>query len=99
MPKAGQCGHRDGDVLRAVSSPGTPDQTDGGMGSCVWTLGPHVFSAMKAQFLGCWRGGRSPRTWAEFPRGSKTRHRRDGDTGLTWHGVTASRLNFPKRRS
>ena len=38
MPKAGQCGRRGGDVLRAVSSPGTPDQTDGGTGSCVWTL-------------------------------------------------------------
>lgn len=65
MPKAGQCGRRGGDVLRAVSSPRTPDQTDGGTGSCVWTLGPHVFSAVKAQFLGCWqRRGCLPRMWA-----------------------------------
>lgn len=78
MPRAGQCGPRDGNMLRAVGSPGTPDETDGGTGSCVWTLGLHMFSAVKAQFLGCWGGGeRSPRMWAEFPRGSKTRHGRE----------------------
>lgn len=99
MPRAGQCGPMDGDMLRAVGSPRTPDETDGGTGSCVWTLGLHMFSAVKAQFLGCWGGGEcSPRTWAEFSRGSKTRHGRGqrDRTDMAWCDCFEAKLSKEK---
>lgn len=81
-----------------LALPGPQTKQTGVRGAVSGHLG-YMFSAVKAQFLECWGVGNvHPGRGLSFPEEARQDTGGDRDTGLTWHGVTASRLNFLKRR-